>query len=261
MSCHLVHTQVDMQNFNRWAGARGLVRRGNFDQEFAFHILLSALFGKGALQPFRLFASERRRSATLYAYSPSDAGQLQDLAATVGTPDCLEVLSIGAMRSKPMPSNFAEGLRLGFDLRVRPVRRLGDALQNKQSGKTMSKGSEVDAYWLDVVRRNTDGTCDGEGRVSDSSRTREAVYSEWLRERLSGIADIETCRLSGFRRTRTIRGDGLGPEGPDAKLQGVLVVRDCTAFAETLRSGVGRHRAYGYGMLLLRPPTMERLQQ
>ena len=261
MSCHLVHTQVDMRNLNRWAGERGLVRRGSFDQDFAFHILLSALFGKGALQPFRLFATDRQRRATLYAYSSSDAGQLRDLTAMVATPDCLEVLGIDRLRSKPMPSIFAEGLRLGFDLRVRPVRRLGEDLKNPQSGKTTSKGSEVDAYWLDAIRRNPDGWRDVEEHASDSRRTREVVYSEWLKERFSEAADIEICRLAGFCRTRTIRGDGLGPEGPDAKLHGVLVVRDCNAFAEMLRGGVGRHRAYGYGMLLLRPPARERLSK
>ena len=261
MSSHLVHLQADMRNLNRWAGARGLVKRGSFDQDFAFHILLSALFGKGALQPFRLFATARQRRATLYAYSSTDAGQLQELAATVGTPDCLEVLNTGTMRSKPMPSSFAAGLRLGFDLRVRPVRRLGEDLKNPQSGKTMSKGSEVDAYWLDALRRNPDGWRDVAKPDSASARSREEVYSQWLSERFSGVADLEMCQLAGFRRTRTVRGDGLGPEGPDARLHGVLVVRDCEAFAKMLRGGVGRHRAYGYGMILLRPPTMERLRR
>ena len=260
MSNHLVHVQVDMRNLNRWAGARGLVRRGSFDQDFAFHILLSALFGKGALQPFRLFATDRQRRATLYAYSSSDAEQLRNLATTVATPDCLEVLSVGEMKSKLMPSTFAEGLRLGFDLRVRPVRRLGADLKNPQSGKIMSKGSEVDSYWLDALRSSPNGWRDAPKNDSDKARSREAVYSEWLRERFSGAADIEVCQLAGFRRTRTVRGDGLGPEGPDAKLHGVLVVRDCEAFEKMLRGGVGRHRAYGYGMILLRPPAMERLK-
>ena len=159
-----------------------------------------------------------------------------------------------------MPSIFAEGMRLGFDLRVRPIRRLGEDLKNPQSGKTMSKGSEVDVYFLDAVRKSPDGWHDVGKDNSGSGRTRESVYRDWLGERFAGAAEIEECQLAAFRRTRTLRGDGLGPEGPDASLHGILVVRDCKAFAQILRSGVGRHRAYGYGMLLLRPPTMERLR-
>jgi len=32
-------------------------------------------------------------------------------------------------------------------------------------------------------------------------------------------------------------------------------VRDPTGFAALLARGVGRHRAFGFGMLLLRPPA------
>ena len=42
-------------------------------------------------------------------------------------------------------------------------------------------------------------------------------------------------------------------EGPDALMRGVLEITDGPAFAQLLAGGVGRHRAYGYGMLLLRP--------
>ena len=36
-------------------------------------------------------------------------------------------------------------------------------------------------------------------------------------------------------------------------MRGILAITDPTAFADLLARGVGRHRAYGYGMLLLRP--------
>ena len=45
-------------------------------------------------------------------------------------------------------------------------------------------------------------------------------------------------------------------EGPDAVLAGVLEVTDGEAFAALLRRGVGRHRAFGFGMLLLRPAAI-----
>ena len=124
MKLHLIHTPLDMRSLSRWAGLRGLVRRGTFDSGYAFHVLLSAMFGKGVLQPFRLFASERRRSAALYAYSAVADGELRQMADAVAPPDCLEVIAPGRMRSKAMPLDFERGRRLGFDLRLRPVRRL-----------------------------------------------------------------------------------------------------------------------------------------
>jgi len=87
--------------------------------------------------------------------------------------------------------------------------------------------------------------------------TRESVYLDWLGERLARAAVLErdACRLASFRRTRTIRGAARRKpsERPDAVLHGVLRVVDAAAFGDLLQRGVGRHRAYGYGMLLLRP--------
>ena len=122
MKLHLVHVPLDMRSFSRWAGDRDLSRRGTFDAGYAFHILLSSMFGKGVLQPFRLFASERRRKAALYGYSGADQTELRTLAATVAPPDCEAVVDPRRLRSKPMPTRFEEGERLGFDLRLRPVR-------------------------------------------------------------------------------------------------------------------------------------------
>jgi CRISPR system Cascade subunit CasE len=42
-------------------------------------------------------------------------------------------------------------------------------------------------------------------------------------------------------------------EGPDASFEGVLTVAEPGAFALLLARGIGRHRAFGFGMVLLRP--------
>ena len=253
---YLIHAPLDMRAFNRWAGQRGLIRRGAFDPGFALHILLSAMFGKRALQPFRLFWSERRRSASLYAYSDTGHAALQEMAATVVPPDCLMSLNPAALRSKPMPSTFAVGRRLGFDLRVRPIRRLKRDLHDTQARGTTPIGREVDAFRLAVVRQFPDGWRD-RGGTAQQGVSRESIYTSWLAERLTGAANLEECRLTSFIRSRTVRGDGRGPEGPDATLQGVVTVREPEAFAGCLRYGVGRHPAYGYGMMLLRPPNRQ----
>ena len=246
---------MDMRAFNRWAGQRGLIRRGAFDAGYALHVLLSATFGKSALQPFRLFAPSRGRSATLYAYSDFDATALKSIAQDVGTPDCLGVVKPSVIQSKAMPPEFARGRRLAFDVRVRPVRRLRAGFEDSQSGRAYSKGAEVDAFFLNAVRRFPTGGVDVDESAVAAGETPEAVYRKWLAERFVEAARIEECRLAAISRSRTIRGDGLGPEGPDATLLGVLSVTTPERFSELLRKGVGRHKAFGFGMLLLRPTS------
>ena len=260
MTTYLVHLPIDMRAFHRWAGERGLIRRGAFDAGFALHVLLSGLFGKAALQPFRLFASERRRAGSIYAYADMDGDALQQTAQAVGTPDCLTALDPERLRSKALTTGFEPGQRLGFDLRVRPVRRLRRGLWDPQSGQVLSPGAEVDAFRVVALNRFPDGWTIGPGEETQGAATmrgrRGDVYAEWLVERFGDAATIEIgdCRLAAFQRSRTVRGDGAGPEGPDATLHGVLTVRNADAFVRLLRKGVGRHKAYGYGMLLLRPP-------
>ncbi len=253
MRVHLVHAPLDIRRFNHWAGSRGLIRNGSFDEGYAFHILLSAMFGKGVLQPFRLFASERRASAALYAYTDVDDAALRGTAAAVAPPDCLGVIDPDKMRSKRMPSQFAQGQHLGFDLRLRPVRRLRRDLADPQQGRLLSRGAEVDAFRLEVMQRFPSGWADS--AAAQAGVTRESVYVAWLHERFGDAVAVEECRLARFNRSRAVRGRTGGPEGPDAILQGTFTVANEEAFAGLLRNGVGRHRAYGYGMLLLRPPN------
>ena len=253
MKIHLIHAPLDMRRFNRWVGNRGLIRNGSFDAGYALHVLLSAMFGKGVLQPFRLFASERRASAALYAYAEVDEIELRDTATAVAPPDCLDVIDPDRMRSKRMPAPFEQGRRLGFDLRLRPVRRLRCDLADPQLGRSLSRGAEVDAFWLEVMRRFPSGWADS--AAARAGVTRESVYAEWLCERLGDAVAVEECGLVSVSRSRAVRSDGRGPEGPDVILHGTFTVANEETFAGFLRNGVGRHRAYGYGMLLLRPPN------
>ena len=240
MAAHLIHVPLDMRAITGWVRDRGLLSRGPVDIGHALHILLAEMFGRAVLQPFRLFSSARRRVAGLYAYSDLDRDRLCDVAAAVATPDALAVVDPARLRTKPMPVQFQVGGRLGFDLRVRPVRRLDRNVVDPESNRTFVKGAEVDAFQFDGWQQGK------------RTRDRERVYADWLAERCGETVRIESCRLSAFSRSRATRGHGPGPNGPDATLQGTLTVRDPAVFARLVRKGVGRHKSYGYGMILLR---------
>jgi CRISPR system Cascade subunit CasE len=233
---YLVSLPLSMASFHRWAAVRGVAD----DEGCALHHLLAETFGKGALQPFRLMVAAGAATGTLYAYSRSDSALLAETARDTGLPDALAVCDPAALAAKTMPETWRDGRRLAFDLRVRPVRRLV-----KPAG-VFPKGAEVDAFLVEALRRFPDGP------PEESGLGREAVYAAWLAERLIGAAEVERVRIARFER-RTVRRGGRTVEGPDVTLHGELVIRDGTAFAERLATGVGRHAAYGYGMLLLRP--------
>ena len=254
MGTHMVHAPINVRALMKWAGHRGLMKRGTFDDGWALHVLLAGMFGKGALQPFRMFWSDRRPTGTLYGYASDDRRVLRETAETVAPPEFCSIIRPGEIRTKPMPRVFSSGQRLGFELRARPVRRVSQDIQDAEHGKVVKKGAEVDAFWLEKLRSSREDLADPPSRPSEGIAQREHCYQQWLAARLASTAQLTACRLVSFRRAKAVRGRTV-VEGPDAVLQGELEVGDVIQFAQALRQGIGRHKAYGYGMLLLRPAS------
>lgn len=241
---YLLHTQPDQRLLATW-----MVRHRTGDVDEALHGLLRAAFGAHAPQPFR-YLDERRG---LLAYTRLDA---PTMAAQVALADPLaaQTLGLGACsthagyRLRPFPAQWARGRELGFEVRLRPTVRSGQ--------------KEQDAFIHAVALA---------GGPQGAPVQREAVYVQWLREHLAvregapcqpwqGAVELLDVQLSAFARSQVMRRtqptanqprQGHVVEGPDAILTGRLRVVDPAAFAQLLARGVGRHRAYGFGMLLL----------
>ena len=204
------------------------------------HCLLVESFGGDlAPKPFRLILPRGGSRGCLYGYGRADAEELRDAASTYADPLQCRVLPASSIDSKPMPSEWPVEKRLGFEARVRPIVRRTDKAECRP-------GKEWDAFQLEAIRYPK----------GEMPRSREEVYTDWLSRQLDGRggAALESATLQLFQRTRAVRKrQSRYSEGPDALMRGVLTVTDGQAFAELLARGVGRHRAYGYGMLLLRP--------
>jgi len=245
MNVHLIEMPLSIRALHLWAGARKIPA----DEGLILHHLLGETFGPAVLQPFRLMVAPRAQDGTLYAYAADEADGLRLSAMATLTPANAEVVSLDRMRSLPRAGeSWSVGQRLGFDIRLRPVVRLGEPLTGQdESGKeiSISKGAEIDAFLA--------------SRLRGTQVTREARYIEWLSERLAPAAelDLTATRLASFSRLQ-VRRNGKKLEGPDAVVHGTLTVTDPLAFSEILARGIGRHRTYGYGMLLLRPPQRSR---
>jgi CRISPR system Cascade subunit CasE len=237
---YLLHTQPDPQRLAAWA-ARHRLLDGQGDLGYALHALLHAAFGEPAPQPFRYLDAEQG----LLAYTRLSAAELAQCAA-LADPDVAAALGLGqtlhhaGLSARSFPTQWAAGHVLGFEVRVRPIIR---------EGKT---GRERDAFLAAAEK------------AVGSEIDRSEVYVQWLRELLvrqggAELVDASVTRYQLLGVTRKTQKGGSGDarhsrvvSGPDAVLTGQLRVTGPQAFAQLLSGGVGRHRAFGFGLLLLR---------
>jgi CRISPR system Cascade subunit CasE len=256
---HMVKFAPDSRRLALWAQTHRLVGPAG-ELGYAVHAALAAAFGEHAPKPFRLVESgtgSQVRATALYGYTRADGPTLVDHARAFAEPDVVAALGLDGLAVKAMPARWEEGRRLGFEVRLRPTVR-------RDRNGDRDSACERDAFQVAFDRAEVTA------RSSDAdliAPTRDQVYVAWFRDSLArggGARLVEdSVRLVSFQRLRVARrgrpaSDGRRrlheSEGPDAVLQGVLEVADGEAFAALLRRGVGRHRAFGFGMLLLRPP-------
>lgn len=251
MTFHLLRVGVNLRALQTFAVAR---RLDDDDGGYALHAALLARYGAAAPRPFR-FLPDHPRGGHLLGYV-ADPVALADAAALPLADDLASEVFADIPQVRTMPDAWREGARFGFELRVRPVVRFGKRARVARTdrGAWQPGAGEIDAYVAACERAVAEG---------EDVRTveRETVYRAWLEQRLGGAAILEHATLRDFRRSRTRRSTHApagsprtrAVEGPDAVLTGTLGVGDPTAFADLLARGVGRHAAFGYGMLLLSP--------
>ena len=232
---HMIRAEINVRDFQRWMGMRRLQ-----DPDHAMHCLLVESFGKDlAPKPFRVMTPRGGSQGCLYGYGNADAEALREAAAIYADPLQTGIIPADRIESKPMPEKWEAERNLGFEIRIRPIVRPTKNVESRP-------GRECDAFQLEAERYEK----------RDMPRSREQVYYEWLARQFEnrGGARLESTTLQSFQRTRAVRKQrSRYSEGPDALMRGTLTVTDGSAFAKLLAGGVGRHRAYGYGMLLLRP--------
>ena len=242
----MIKLRPDRAALVRWGYRDGLILRGG-DLGYTLHAALAAAFGDRAPQPFRLV--EQPGDAVLYGYAGEPADALVTYARAIADPEPMHALGVDGAVSKEMPADWRPGDRFGFEVRVRPVIR-----QDRPGDRKHSRERDAFQAVAETVSPNA-----GETAMAGAMPTRRDVYADWLAARLDGACRlVDRPRLVEFQRTRVARRGSdrvlRESEGPDAVVDGVLEIGDPDAFGRLLAFGVGRHRAFGFGMLLLKPP-------
>lgn len=268
---HLTRLPVRLRPFTEWALASGYLvtpqgdgkgKPRDADPGYALHALLTGLFGEVAPRPFcppplgQRESRARTGELEIWGYASRPMEELAELAKLTEN-RLFAMVDWKSVRSKPMPARWPSDIRLRFDLRACPVKRLAQPLTVRAGidgwEDTLAKGAEVDAYQVAVAR----------GEPGSVEPDRYDVYRDWLVERLPTEAvrlDRDSVRIDSHRSTRMLRRpcEGGHKAGkwltrPDVRFSGVLEVTDGEIFNRILTSGVGRHCGFGFGMLLLKP--------
>lgn len=252
MTLNMVQMACVPAKLYEWARQSGMSIE---DQDYLIHAALRATFGAYGPQPFMVVDNPQvgPHVLTILGYSQSNKDALLGQRAMTAPPMLAEALPGKHIACKKMPEKWPSDKVLGFSVRCCPIVR-------------KSGGGEKDAFLA---------ACDH--AETDKDLSRDPVYLDWLAREMgrNHAAEIENATMQSFRFIRPVRKKNQGlrpaklsgktfdpgqkspfvPKGsrPDVTFKGILRIADSEAFSKLMARGLGRHRAFGFGMILLSP--------
>jgi CRISPR system Cascade subunit CasE len=233
---HLLSFAINRAKLLSLAASRGTIPPSG-DLGYAFHQVLNETFGAAAPKPFHFFPDP---FGLAVAYSQYDAAALHDFAfrrreAVPSWDVASQALGLASLRASPLPKNWTEGMRFRFSVRTRPVCRINGHHERKLPRE------------CDVFRRAVAAKADESGWLD-----RRDVYLRWFAGQIpAAAASLVSLQLSKRTHTQVYRRGAPCLNGPDASFSGILQITSPAAFRDFLARGAGRHRAFGFGMILL----------
>jgi CRISPR system Cascade subunit CasE len=256
---HLVRLRFDVPRLFQLAERRRL-RQPDVDLGYLVHCQLGELFGDQAPQPFCLPRDlhapspsgapvSSGRTLEVLGYSNVPDEDLRRHVQRSASPEHWKALVDGQIDSKPMPSDWRVGEQVGFELLGCPIVRTHRELPGRKKTPSAHRSLEMDAYLARKLAAPA-------GTVLEPVE----IYREWFLaqvERLGGARvvalDVASYRQEKLtRRTHDPERRVHRLERPRVVFRGRLEVVDPSRFIALLGRGVGRHRAFGFGMLLVR---------
>ena len=239
---YMIQCTIEPKAFMAFAREQGLDSgRGELDLGYIGHAWLKAAFGGLAPGRWRLFmpGPMQRQSmpARILAYSDHPAEALVDQLARFGPPSVEAVCSTGAIQGKILPQEWPTNRNYAFEALCCPV------------GRKARQGTEKDVFLLAAEQ------------LPEERLERGQVYQDWFKTRAEAVEGIQILKVdvSAFRLVKVMRKTQDNPRKPrqavrpQAEFRGILRANGDHGLLALLRQGVGRHRAFGFGMILLRP--------
>lgn len=147
------------------------------------------------------------------------------------------------VQTKPFKPQLAAGDRLGFVLRANPT------IARTQSGSTRSQRS-------DVMMHAKYGFAPADRRSTACKQAMDEAAAEWLTQRggSGGFTLPVEPQIDAYRQHQIKkRNSGDDVRFSTVDYSGLLQIADETRFLAALAAGFGRAKAFGCGLMLVRP--------
>jgi CRISPR system Cascade subunit CasE len=200
----------------------------------------------------RLLAAHR----LVWSLMSDDSGRARDFLWREEQPGAFLILaprpadsnsSLFDVESKSWEPKLRTGDRLGFMLRANPT--VARSAGVREPGKRGVRGKRHDVV-MDALHDVAPGT-----RAAQRPDAIVAAGRQWLIQqgtRVGFAPDADTLRIDSYDTVRIPRGGEKPVEFGRLDFQGVMEVTDSAAFLAAVAMGLGRARAFGCGLMLLR---------
>lgn len=240
MPIHIIQFQIQTHNLILNLRNRGLKMRPNdTDIGYLIHSWIMATFEQN---PFHCFHFDvHPRHANILAYSDYSAEDI--LKNKKQQEQSVEnAINWDTFQSKMLPEIWPKHTTLQFETSVCPTTRVTDTITKKQQ--------EIDMY---LYHKNS-----GQNKYM----LREDIYIDWFQHKIhTDIAQVSNLEVTKFqvqsmvRKTHTQHPQQSKSRNislPICTIQGTITIQDSDKFTTLLTKGIGRHKAFGMGMLLLK---------
>jgi CRISPR-associated protein Cas6/Cse3/CasE subtype I-E len=205
-----------------------LTHAGRGDESLVVKTVLTEGLGGAVIRPWRILG-QHGQHLTVLGYTEGLDADVLNQRLSLGLPSLQTAITVAGSAPLAVPQ---AGQSFRFRIRCVPLISVTGARTR-------------DAYTYECTKAGTSNGID-----------RAEAYARYLQERLPGATASDTT-LDGFQLMSMVRRKQQGwstGRFPMAELSGVLTVDDPAAFMGPLANGVGRMRAYGFGMLRLEAP-------
>lgn len=201
------------------------------------HQLLWKLFPDAVERPFLFRQEFEHETASI------DSSRGMPLFYVLSDTEPTPVPRLLSCESKPFEPKLVTGQALAFKLRANPIiARREEGRKNARRHDVLmdaKKSGQSAGYSAEQIQREMDAAA--RGWLANETRSQSAGY------RLTGTPQATGYRQHSYRR----KGGNIRFSSVD--YEGRLEVTDPEWFKYTLAQGIGRSRAFGCGLWLLRP--------